>query len=136
MGRLIEARETRGEDTDEAIKNLTDAELKGVGGALYSAGADTTYSSETTFVMAMLLTPNVQRKAQQEVDAVTGGARLPNFEDWNSIPIVERIVYEVLRWAEILQVLVLSLTICRFHPPAPNGCPPCPYYTYTSDKSH
>lgn len=80
------------------MKSWTDAELRGAGGSLYSAGQDTTYSTETIFVMAMLLEPDVQKRAQKEVDAVTGGTRLPNFEDWKALPIVERLVHETLRY--------------------------------------
>ena len=47
--------------------------------------------------MAMILTPKVQSQAQKEIDAVTGGARLPTFDDWKALPIVERLVYETLR---------------------------------------
>lgn len=79
------------------MKSWTDAELRGAGGSLYSAGQDTTYSTETIFVMAMLLEPEVQKRAQKDIDAVTGGTRLPDFEDWRALPIVERLVYETLR---------------------------------------
>lgn len=101
IGRLIEARETHEPDEDEAIKSFTNGELRGTGGSLYSAGQDTTFSTETVFVMAMVLTPKVQTQAQKEVDAVTGGRRLPSFDDWKELPIVERIVYEVLRLVRI-----------------------------------
>jgi len=98
---LIEARETQEADEEEAIKSFTDGELRGTGGSLYSAGQDTTYSTETIFVMAMVLTPKVQARAQEEIDAVTGGTRLPTFDDWKTLPIVERIVYETLRLVRI-----------------------------------
>ncbi|KAF8848659.1 cytochrome P450 [Acephala macrosclerotiorum] len=107
IGRLIEARETHEADEEEAIRSFTNADLRGTGGSLYSAGQDTTYSTEIIFVMAMVLAPNVQTRAQKEIDAVTGGTRLPTFDDWKALPIVERIVYETL----------------RFHPAVPNGVP-------------
>jgi cytochrome P450 len=97
IGRLIEARETHKADEEEAIKTFTNGELRGTGGSLYSAGQDTTFSTETIFVMAMVLTPEVQARAQKDIDAVTGGTRLPTFDDWKGLPIVERIVYETLR---------------------------------------
>jgi len=86
------------DDEEEAMKSWTDAELRGTGGSLYSAGQDTTYSTETVFVMGMLLEPELQIRAQKEIDAVTGGTRLPSFEDWKALPIVERLVYETLRY--------------------------------------
>lgn len=101
IGRLIEARETHESEEDEAIKSFTNGELRGTGGSLYSAGQDTTYSTETVFVMAMVLTPEVQTQAQKEVDAVTRGTRLPSFDDWKNLPIVERIVHETMRSVRI-----------------------------------
>lgn len=109
LGRLIEARETHdageeGEEEEEEeddIKSFTDGELRGTGGSLYSAGQETTYSAETIFVMAMVLTPDVQIRAQKEIDAATRGIRLPTFSDWKTLPIVERIVYETLRWVRL-----------------------------------
>jgi len=102
IGSLIEARESRGSDDEESYKTFTDAELKGTGGSLYSAGQDTTFSSISIFALAMVLTPEVQTKAHKEIDAVTGGKRLPVFDDWKALPIVERIVYETLRLVNVL----------------------------------
>ncbi|KAF5346780.1 hypothetical protein D9756_010416 [Leucocoprinus leucothites] len=45
--------------------------LKQAAGAIYKAGTDTRIASSGTFIMAMLLNPDVQRKAQAEIDAVT-----------------------------------------------------------------
>ncbi|KAH8749038.1 cytochrome P450 [Hyaloscypha finlandica] len=107
---LIETHDADDDEEDEDdIKSFTDGELRGTGGSLYSAGQETIYSAETIFVMAMVLTTDVQIRAQKEIDAVTRGIRLPTFSDWETLPIVERIVYETLRW--------------RFHPPIPNGVP-------------
>lgn len=80
-----------------ATKAFTEAEIWGTGGSLFSAGQDTTFSTETIFVMAMILNPGVQIQAQKEVDAVIGRTRLPTFDDYKALPIVERIVYETLR---------------------------------------
>ena len=92
-------------DEEEAIKSFTDNELRGTGGSLYSAGQDTTFSTETIFVMAMVLAPEVQTRAQKEIDTVTKGARLPTFDDWTALPIVERIVYETLRLVRVALIL-------------------------------
>lgn len=50
------------------------------------------------FVLAMVLFPEVQSKAQQEIDAVVGLDRLPTAEDRINLPYIERLVSEVLRW--------------------------------------
>ena len=51
-----------------------------------------------SFVLAMMLYPNVQKRAQSELDAVVGNGRLPSFEDRDRLPFVEAIVKETFRW--------------------------------------
>ena len=46
----------------------------------------------------MMLYPEVQRKAQTEVDRVIGSDRLPTLADRSSLPYVGALVQEVLRW--------------------------------------
>ncbi|TFY83526.1 hypothetical protein EWM64_g473 [Hericium alpestre] len=47
----------------------------------YLGGSDTSISTLSTFVLAMILNPDVQRKAQAEIDSVVGSERLPEFSD-------------------------------------------------------
>jgi cytochrome P450 len=51
-----------------------------------------------TFFMTMALYPAVQKRAQEEIGHVVGGDRLPNFEDRASLPYVDAILRETLRW--------------------------------------
>lgn len=55
-----------------------------------------------TFVLAMVQNPEIQLKAQAEIDSVTGSDRLPEMADRDSMPYLERIVREVLRWQPVL----------------------------------
>ena len=48
--------------------------------------------------MAMILHPEIQRKAQEEIDRVVGQNRLPEFADRNSLPLIDCILKETLRW--------------------------------------
>jgi cytochrome P450 len=48
--------------------------------------------------LALLLHPEVQKKAQDEIDAVTGRLRFPNFEDRPRLPFVDALCKEILRW--------------------------------------
>ncbi|KAF4951326.1 hypothetical protein FGADI_7524 [Fusarium gaditjirri] len=82
-------------------KGLTDDEVsenKWLAASLYAAGADTTVSAITTFFLAMTLFPQAQKKAQCEVDAILGKYRLPKLSDRQSLPYVNALVKEVLRW--------------------------------------
>ncbi|KAI0050259.1 cytochrome P450 [Auriscalpium vulgare] len=42
--------------------------------------------------------PAIQERAQAELDAVTGGTRLPSFEDRPNLPYVNALCKEVMRW--------------------------------------
>lgn len=46
----------------------------------------------------MVLHPEVQKEAQAEIDAVVGHDRLPDFNDRPSLPYIDRIVQETLRY--------------------------------------
>ena len=49
----------------------------------------------------MTLYPDVQKKAQDEIDAVIGNDRLPDFDDRNKLPYIEAIIAELLRWLPV-----------------------------------
>jgi len=46
----------------------------------------------------MLTHPEAQDKAQEEIDRVIGHERLPDFEDRPSLPYINAILSEVLRY--------------------------------------
>ncbi|KAF5353638.1 hypothetical protein D9757_012449 [Collybiopsis confluens] len=71
--------------------------INGMGVASALAGADTTGSSISSFLLAMIKYPEVQAKAQAEIDHVVGQDRLPIFEDRESLPYVESVYREVMR---------------------------------------
>jgi cytochrome P450 len=51
--------------------------------------------------LAMILYPDVQKRAQEELDAVVGRSRMPNFQDINNLPYIQCIVKEILRWSPV-----------------------------------
>jgi cytochrome P450 len=55
-------------------------------------------SSVMSLFLALLLHPEVQKTAQDEIDAVTGRERFPIFEDRPRLPFVVALCKEVLRW--------------------------------------
>ncbi|KAH8109869.1 cytochrome P450 monooxygenase, partial [Phellopilus nigrolimitatus] len=72
--------------------------IKWCAAAVYGGGADTTVSALYTFYLAMTLHPEAQRKAQEEIDSVVGGERLPGFEDRAQMPYIEAVLKETMRW--------------------------------------
>lgn len=63
-----------------------------------------TVSAFGWFIYAMLLHPEVQRKAQEQIDAVVGNGRLPDFSDRPSLPYVDAVLNECLRWRPVLNL--------------------------------
>lgn len=59
-------------------------------------------STLASFFLAIVTHPEVQVKAQEELDRVVGQARLPDFSDRISLPYVNAIVKEVLRSVQSL----------------------------------
>lgn len=51
-----------------------------------------------TFVLAMVCHPEVQQKAQEELDSVLSPGQLPSFSDEQALPYISAIVKEVLRY--------------------------------------
>ncbi|KAJ7585221.1 cytochrome P450 [Mycena floridula] len=73
-------------------------DIKGIAAAIQAAGADTTWSSLGVFVVAMLRHPEIQSRAQKEIDDIVGTDRLPDFNDQASLVYVTCIMHEVWRW--------------------------------------
>ncbi|KAJ7512087.1 cytochrome P450 [Mycena galericulata] len=66
-----------------------------------------TLSALRAFIHMMVLHPDIQDKVQAEIDAVVGDKRLPNFDDRNSLPYIDALYRELI----------------RFQGPAPLGIP-------------
>ncbi|KAI6017134.1 cytochrome P450 [Pisolithus marmoratus] len=81
-------------------------DIKWTAGTMFAGGADSTVASNYAFFLAMTLYPEVQRKAQAEIDAITRSEPLPTFIDRESLPYVDALVKEVFRWHAVATVVV------------------------------
>ncbi|KAL6698552.1 cytochrome P450 [Trichoderma pleuroticola] len=81
----------------EPGQNIEEA-IKWTSAVLFSGGADTTVATIMAFVLAMILHPEVQQKAQEELDRVVGPHRLPTKDDQENLPYINAIVKESLRY--------------------------------------
>ncbi|KLO15926.1 cytochrome P450 oxidoreductase OrdA-like protein [Schizopora paradoxa] len=92
-------------DTLEKTPNYSPEDescIKWAAASIYGGGSDTTVSITYSFYLAMMLHPEIQRKAQEEIDRVVGTDRLPTIEDQPNLPYVAALVKETLRWYAIL----------------------------------
>ncbi|KAJ6595531.1 cytochrome P450 [Mycena vulgaris] len=80
-------------------------QVKWAAASLYGAGTESTASALSTFIFLMATHPEIQEKAQRDIDAITQGTRLPTNEDLKFLPYVGAIMKETL----------------RFHAPTPLG---------------
>lgn len=72
--------------------------IKQTSATMYAAGADSTNALITSFILVMTLYPEIQQRAQEEIDRVVGTQRLPAIEDRANLPYLECIIREVYRW--------------------------------------
>ncbi|KAJ9132415.1 putative cytochrome P450 oxidoreductase [Pleurostoma richardsiae] len=106
---IVDQRRSKGDKRDCLIdEKLDEMKLNGwplpefafnnLFGELVEAGADTTANQVLTLIMALAKHPEVQRKAQAEIDRVCGPDRAPTFNDFDKLPYINCIVKEGLRW--------------------------------------
>ncbi|TVY53947.1 Cytochrome P450 monooxygenase patI [Lachnellula cervina] len=70
-------------------------------GELVEGGADTTAAQLLTLVLALAKNPEVQRKARKEIDPLCGTERSPVWTDFKSLPYINAIVKEGMRWRPV-----------------------------------
>lgn len=71
-------------------------------GTLMEGGSDTTSSIIIAFIHALTKWPEVQKKAQKQVDESVGEDRSPTWQDYGSLPYVAACVKESMRWRPVV----------------------------------
>ncbi|KAM0451588.1 hypothetical protein ACHAPV_009929 [Trichoderma viride] len=101
---------------DGELNEADEHAIKWSAAGLQVGGSETTVTVTRTFILAAIMFPEIQRKAQEEIDRVTGGTRLPVLADQEQMPFVSAIFAEAL----------------RFFPTAPMGFP----HTLSEDMTY
>jgi fumagillin biosynthesis cytochrome P450 monooxygenase len=92
-----------GRDGVEGLSQNDETLIKNTAAIMYGGGADTTSSVMTCFLLAMVLYPDVQKKAQEEIDGrIPPATRLPELYDRDSLTYVNAVVKECHRWFPIV----------------------------------
>lgn len=106
---IVKRRMSRGDNNntfmEEVIKNqrdwdLTDEMVLHLGGTLLE-GSDTSSAILQGIVLVLAAHPEVQAKAQQELDSVVGSDRIPDWSDLESLTWVKAIVEEFMRFRPV-----------------------------------
>lgn len=113
-------------NTDEQVELI-----KNTSSAMFSAGVDTVSQSLeaisfikaacielstnsnvqtagilVSLILAMVWYPEVQAKAQEELDRVVGEGNLPDFGEEDSLPYCQALIMELLRWKPVVPVSI------------------------------
>ncbi|KAF8191118.1 cytochrome P450 [Mycena galopus ATCC 62051] len=95
--------------TDHSLGPDAEHIIACVASSFYAAGTDTTASTLETFFLMMILHPDIQRKAQAEIDSVVDDGRLPDLSDRPLLPYVDCLIKELYRFHPAAPVLLHSV---------------------------
>ncbi|RXW15021.1 hypothetical protein EST38_g10834 [Candolleomyces aberdarensis] len=77
---------------------------------VYGAASDTSFSNGIAFFLVLAMYPEVQKRAQKEIDEVMGFGKLPDFNDRPQLVYVEALIMELLRWHQPVPLGVAHAT--------------------------
>lgn len=77
---------------------ISDGQAGYIGGSFLQAGSETASAILVGFIQAMVIYPDVARRAQEELDRVCGPDRIPDLPDAPSLPYIRGCVKEAMRW--------------------------------------
>ncbi|EKM49140.1 uncharacterized protein PHACADRAFT_265797 [Phanerochaete carnosa HHB-10118-sp] len=90
------------QDEEDPNRSMLEDVVINTSGTTYIAASDTTTSTLHTFVLAMSMHPELQKRAQEELGDIVGQDRLPEMGDRDALPFITAIVKECLRWRPAL----------------------------------
>ncbi|KAG1836949.1 cytochrome P450, partial [Suillus subalutaceus] len=104
---LSQAHDDADEDTMKAVALMgyiagIDTVSRCLGSPDYHFDVPQTASALQTFLLAMVLYPDVQARARAEIDQVVRHDEMPCFDDRASLPYLDAILREVLRWCPVI----------------------------------
>nr|QTC11261.1 cytochrome P450 303A1 [Phenacoccus solenopsis] len=83
--------------SQDKTPSFSESQLLAICMDMFMAGSETTSKSLGFGFLYMLLYPEVQKKAQEEIDRVVGRDRMPTLNDRPNMPYIESIVLESVR---------------------------------------
>ncbi|KAH8195801.1 hypothetical protein TruAng_010044 [Truncatella angustata] len=104
LGQVERRRENglnRGSFNQNEKNALTPNQLHFLGGVLMEGGSDTSSSLILAMVRALIEFPEVQKKAQAEIDAVMDESRSPTWGDFSKLPYINMMIKESHRWRPV-----------------------------------
>lgn len=75
------------------------------------AGTETITIVLMNFILAMTLHPQVQERAHDLIESVVGANRLPTFQDRSSLPYIDAILRECMRWRPVFPFAIMHTAV-------------------------
>ncbi|KLO12040.1 cytochrome P450, partial [Schizopora paradoxa] len=91
------------------VSGLEAEDLWTAAAGVYVGAIDTTVTLLYTFYQMMLRHPDVQHKAQAEIDNIIGLDRLPSIEDMDTLPYITNVIREIIRFTGVVPLAPHSL---------------------------
>ncbi|GJJ05838.1 hypothetical protein Clacol_000025 [Clathrus columnatus] len=95
---LLEAQASAKDSVNNGKEEVDEELIKSIGAIIYLGGIDTVEVAIQVFFIAMILYPDIQKAAQEELENVIGSNSFPTFKDRPSLPYINALCKEVLRW--------------------------------------
>ncbi|WAR13175.1 CP17A-like protein [Mya arenaria] len=109
---LILARTEAEESEGDALVALTDTHIIQTIADIFSAGVDTSRMTLRFALLHMAAYPDIQAKAQEEIDRVVGRDRLPGLSDRPDLAYTEAVLHESMRIATVAPTGAWHETLC------------------------
>ncbi|KAF8209421.1 cytochrome P450 [Mycena galopus ATCC 62051] len=92
------------------LSEASESIIASAASSFHAAGADTTTATIELFFLMMALHPDIQSKAQAEIDSVVGSGSTPGFEHRSALPYVEFIIKELYRFHPVAPLVPHATT--------------------------
>ncbi|KAL5004670.1 hypothetical protein ScPMuIL_018126 [Solemya velum] len=109
---IEEQKKTEAEGGPEDISLISDKYIVMNVVDLFTAGTDTTRSTLNWMIKFLVVYPEVQSKARDEIDNTIGRDRLPMVSDRNALPYCEAVMLETMRMRPPLPFSLVHTTRC------------------------
>ncbi|XP_069313558.1 cytochrome P450 1A1 [Eulemur rufifrons] len=106
---LIEHCQDKKVDENANIQ-LSDEKIINVVSDIFGAGFDTVTTAISWSLMYLVMNPRIQRKIQEELDAVIGRARRPRLSDRPQLPYLEAFILETFRHSSFIPFTIPHCT--------------------------
>lgn len=85
----------------QSFASLSRRDFSFLPASLFGAGSDTTSSTMCSLILALVTHPFALDAAHAELDAIIGADRTPRFTDAPSLPYLNALILEALRWRPV-----------------------------------